>query len=109
MIKYESFWITNYFLFTTHQGMNKYPQQAQATYDLHGLRSWEVEEELQRIVDQAKSDKYTLVHIIVGKGNNSAGEPVVRTLAQALLLRWGFSYRFAKRHEGGEGVLVVHM
>ena len=89
--------------------MNKYLQQAEETYDFHGLRSWEVEGELERILDESKESRYAIVHIIVGKGNNSTGAPVVRTLVQDLLVRWGYSYRFAKRHEGGEGVLVVHI
>jgi DNA-nicking Smr family endonuclease len=89
--------------------MNKYLQQPQATYDFHGLRSWEVEKHLQTSIDEAKRQKYTLVHLIVGKGNNSEGAPVVRTMVQEALMHWGYAYRFAKRHEGGEGVLVVHI
>ena len=89
--------------------MNKYPQQPQATYDLHGLRSWEVEDELVRIFGVAKESGYSIIHVIVGKGNNSSGVPVVRTMAQDLLVRRGYRYRFAKRQEGGEGVLVISL
>ena len=87
--------------------MNKYAQQPNATYDLHGLRSWEVEDELVRIFDSAKESGHSIIHLIVGKGNNSQGAPVVRTLAQDWLVRCGYRYRFAKRQEGGEGVLAI--
>lgn len=89
--------------------MNKYAQQPQATYDFHGLRAWEVKEQLQKSLDGAREANYKLIHIIVGKGNNSSGDPVVRTIVQEFLLLWRYSYRFAKRNEGGEGVLVVHI
>lgn len=89
--------------------MNKYAQQPQATYDFHGLRSWEVQERLQTSLDDAQEAQYKLIHIIVGKGNNSSGAPVVRAMVQEMLMLWGYSYRFAQRHEGGEGVLVVHI
>jgi len=89
--------------------MNKYPQQPQATYDLHGLRSWEVEDELIRIFGLAKESSHSIIHLIVGRGNNSQGAPVVRTLAQDWLVRYGYRYRFAKRQEGGEGVLVISL
>ncbi|MCB9808995.1 Smr/MutS family protein [Candidatus Nomurabacteria bacterium] len=90
--------------------MNKYPQEPQAVYDLHGVHSYEVTDELQACMLDAKEHGYMLIHIIVGKGHHSGPNgPVVRVLTQELLIAWGYRYRFAKRHEGGEGVIVVQL
>jgi DNA-nicking Smr family endonuclease len=86
---------------------NKYAQEPEAEIDLHGMKGAEARDALTEFLNKAKKRKLHLVRVIVGKGTHSLNGPVLPDVAKVVLRTHDLGYRYAKQHEGGEGVLVV--
>jgi DNA-nicking Smr family endonuclease len=56
------------------------------TLDLHGMTASEVQAKLPAMLDQVRRQRPgALVHVITGRGKNSAGAPVLRGAVRTLL------------------------
>jgi DNA-nicking Smr family endonuclease len=81
--------------------------------DLHGQTRDEALAELPRFLRNARLKGQTAVLIITGKGNNSAGEPVLQQAVAAWLRDAGreivVEFAPAPREMGGSGAFVVFL
>jgi DNA-nicking Smr family endonuclease len=85
---------------------NKYEQIPDKEIDLHGYTTSETKEILDTLV---REKKYTLVRVIVGKGNNSANGPVLPNFVRDYLTSRSIRYKPAKLQHGGSGALDVFL
>ncbi len=85
---------------------NKYEQKAEIEIDLHGHTTRESKEILDVLL---KENKYSIVRIIVGKGNHSAGGAVLPDFVRSYLHSHGVRYNQSKIGNGGEGALEVFL
>ena len=81
--------------------------------DLHGLTREEAVENLDRFVTGAFNRGQKGVLVITGKGNNSPGEPVLKSAVSGWLKEHGKTmvseFAPAPREMGGSGALVVFL
>jgi len=81
--------------------------------DLHGLTRDEALTELPRFLRTARMKGQTAVLVITGKGNNSAGEPVLQQAVAAWFRNAGrelvVEFAPAPREMGGSGAFVVFL
>lgn len=81
--------------------------------DLHGLTRDEAVENLERFVKGAYNRGQKGVLVITGKGNNSPGEPVLRSAVAAWLRTAGTTmvseFILAPKDMGGSGAVVVFL
>lgn len=88
---------------------NKYEPVLEATLDLHGVFSHELEQSLSSFITESRNQKKKRVLIITGKGLRSSDGPVLKPLVQGFLRDQHLSFRDAKIQEGGSGALVVSL
>ena len=81
--------------------------------DLHGLTRDEALAELPRFLRTARMKGQSAVLVITGKGNNSAGEPVLQQAVAAWFRNAGrelvIEFAPAPREMGGSGAFVVFL
>lgn len=85
---------------------NKYEQKAEIEIDLHGHTTAESKEILDTLL---KEKKYSIVRIIVGKGNHSVCGAVLPDFVRSYLHSHGIRYNQSKINNGGEGALEVFL
>jgi DNA-nicking Smr family endonuclease len=86
--------------------VNKYAQIPEKVIDLHGCTMSEAKEILDSLIS---SRMYAHVRVITGKGNKSAGAPVLPSFVRDYFNARQIRYNNAKLHEGGEGALEVFL
>lgn len=81
----------------------------QDTLDLHGMKTEEAEKMLASFLASAQTRKLKKVLIIHGKGNHSAGEPVLRDMVVKYLRKCSFAGETGTpgRELGGSGATWV--
>lgn len=95
---------------TRNKKINKYAQAVQAEIDLHGYYQDTARTMVQDFLREAEKKGFSRVRIIVGKGNHSAkGEGVLGNIVKSLLNKEGYTYTYAKIHDGGEGAIEVQV
>lgn len=75
--------------------------------DLHGCTAGEARDAVRALLHDARSHAWKRARIIVGKGMHSPHGPVLPDTVKACLTTEGYSYTYAKVHDGGEGALEV--
>ncbi len=85
---------------------NKYPQEPEAVFDFHGMKTLECKDELDEIL---QSGEYSHIRIIVGKGRNSADGPVLPSYVKNYLTERNIRFNQSKIRDGGEGSLEVYL
>ena len=76
--------------------------------DLHGYYGEEARSTLRDYLEHAKAREWKRVRIIVGKGTHSdTPGGVLPAIVKNELHAHGYTYTYAKQHEGGEGALEV--
>lgn len=86
---------------------SKYEFSINATLDLHGNTKAEAFDRLETFLEDALDNGYTLVRVITGKGIHSTGGETLREMVPAWLIEHGYTYRPAKRSQGGDGAFLV--
>lgn len=82
----------------------------QANIDLHGMTRTEALQELQAFIDECQSREINCIHIVHGKGHQSADGKAVLKPSVAIWLRQMpavLAYCPAQRNDGGDGALYV--
>ena len=83
--------------------------EPQDSIDLHGLRAAEAAEELEGFLLRSSRAGLEKVLVVHGKGNHSAGEPVLGRVARRVIEASPLAGRFgvADRDRGGSGAMWV--
>jgi DNA-nicking Smr family endonuclease len=83
----------------------------QAELDLHGLNGLEAERAIEAFVLEARDRGLSKVLLIHGKGNHSAGEPVLERVVRSFLEKCPHTGAFgrADRARGGRGATWVRI
>ncbi|MFT7557369.1 MAG: DNA-nicking Smr family endonuclease [Planctomycetota bacterium] len=87
---------------------NKYEQIPDQIIDLHGYTQVEARAVVSSALMTARAESLSRVRFITGKGSHSQdGFAVLRESVKQHLAYLGYDYVYAKRDQGGEGVLDV--
>ena len=86
--------------------INKYATEPEIEIDLHGYTTLESKEVLDELL---REQKYSVVRIIVGKGNNSENGPVLPSFVKNYLTEHRVRFSQSKIQNGGEGALEVFL
>jgi DNA-nicking Smr family endonuclease len=78
-----------------------------ATLDLHGLTAQEARRALETVLDEYEAGAH--IRMIVGKGKNSASEPVLPGVVHMYLDERGIEHHVAHPRDGGAGAFEVFL
>lgn len=85
---------------------NKYESEPEFELDFHGWTTEECKEELDEII---REGDYSHIRVIVGKGKNSEGGPVLPNFVKNYLNERNIRFSQSKIQDGGEGALEVFL
>ncbi len=89
---------------------NDYTPVCDAELDLHGHTSFEARTVVMNFLKDAEINDWHLIRIVVGNGLHSRdSEAVLPDVIKTLLNTHGYTYRYAKIQDGGEGALEVSL
>lgn len=87
-----------------------YTPQVDEELDLHGYYGEEARTTLRDFLQHAREEEWQRVRIVVGKGTHSdIPGGVLPAIVKNELHAQGYTYTYAKQHEGGEGALEVRI
>jgi DNA-nicking Smr family endonuclease len=90
---------------------NKYPQEVIINdyVDLHGMTDYEAVESVEKFIKNSRDSHFKTVKIIIGKGLNSIGEPILKKITREVLIQQNLKFTTAKIQEGGSGAFIVNL